>query len=57
MLKCSYFEFFIMFLFDISFVYIQKSERHLPSFETIAYAVKSISQKFNWTEAIIFAGK
>lgn len=35
----------------------QKSERYLPSFQTISYAIKSISQKFNWTEAIIFAGK
>lgn len=26
----------------------------LPSLETVAVAVKSISQEFNWTEAVIF---
>ncbi|XP_037038134.1 uncharacterized protein LOC119075714 isoform X2 [Bradysia coprophila] len=31
------------------------TERYLPSYETISYAVKSISMKFNWTDATIFA--
>ncbi|XP_031621510.1 uncharacterized protein LOC116339642 [Contarinia nasturtii] len=36
-------------------VCMKKSERYLPSFQTIAYAIQSASQKFNWSEAIIFA--
>ena len=29
--------------------------KSLPSYETVSFAVKSISQEFNWTEAVIFA--
>lgn len=36
----------------------QEQESSLPSHETVSFAVKSISQEFNWTEAVVFvAGK
>ncbi|XP_058454547.1 uncharacterized protein LOC131432350 isoform X2 [Malaya genurostris] len=34
---------------------MKKTEKFVPSFETVSFAVKSISQQFNWTEAILFA--
>lgn len=48
----------VFFCFSIFYYFrIQKSERYLPSFQTVAYAINSITLKYNWTEAIIFAGK
>ncbi|XP_055549129.1 uncharacterized protein LOC129732346 [Wyeomyia smithii] len=34
---------------------MKQTEKFIPSFETVSFAVKSISQQFNWTEAILFA--
>ncbi|XP_065094305.1 uncharacterized protein LOC135714821 [Ochlerotatus camptorhynchus] len=34
---------------------MQQTEKFVPSFATVSFAVKSISQQFNWTEAILFA--
>lgn len=45
-------------LFPNISLYLQTPQNALPSYETISFAVKSISQEFNWTEAVIFvAGK
>lgn len=43
-------------LFLFLFYSLQKTTNYyLPSYETISFAIKSLSQKFNWSEAIIFA--
>lgn len=33
----------------------QKTEKFLPSYETVSFAVKSVFEEFNWTEAVILA--
>ncbi|XP_053691117.1 uncharacterized protein LOC128739646 [Sabethes cyaneus] len=33
---------------------MKQTEKFIPSFETVSFAVKSISQQFNWTEAVLF---
>jgi hypothetical protein len=44
---------FISFIFCL--VFFQKTENFLPSYETVSFAVKSVFQEFNWTEAVILA--
>lgn len=34
---------------------LQKTEQFLPSYETVSFAVKSVFEEFNWTEAVILA--
>ncbi|XP_049547931.1 uncharacterized protein LOC125959165 [Anopheles darlingi] len=34
---------------------MQKTEKFIPSYETVSFAVKSIAQQLNWTEAILLA--
>ncbi|XP_055605220.1 uncharacterized protein LOC129753421 [Uranotaenia lowii] len=34
---------------------MKQTEKFVPSFETVSMAVRSISQQFNWTEAILYA--
>lgn len=34
---------------------LQKTQKYLPSYETVSYAVKSVSQQFGWKEAVLFA--
>lgn len=48
----------INYIANVNFVcsfHFQKTEKFLPSYETISFAIKSTAQEFNWTEAIIFA--
>lgn len=37
------------------FILFQKTEKFLPSYETVSFAVKNVFQEFNWTEAVILA--
>ncbi|XP_063708957.1 uncharacterized protein LOC134837507 [Culicoides brevitarsis] len=36
---------------------MKKTQKYLPSFETVSYAVKSVSQQFGWKEAVLFAAE
>lgn len=44
-----------MFFFRVLFLLLQKTEKFLPSYETVSLAVKSVFQEFNWTSAEILA--
>lgn len=50
----------VKFMFVFSFMpyayfFLQKTEKFLPSFETVSFAVKNVFREFNWTEAVILA--
>lgn len=45
----------LYFMLFLSLSSPQKTEKFLPSYETVSFAVKSVFDEFNWTEAVILA--
>ena len=41
--------------FTLSLFPLQATEKFIPSYETVSFAVKSIAQQLNWTEAVLLA--
>lgn len=52
---CLFRSYYILCFFSLSLSSPQKTEKFLPSYETVSFAVKSVFDEFNWTEAVILA--
>lgn len=52
---CLFRAYYVLCFLFLSLSSLQKTEQFLPSYETVSFAVKSVFEEFNWTEAVILA--
>lgn len=53
--KCEIYVYLTHITFYAFPLSLQKTEKFLPSYETVSFAVKNVFEEFNWTEAVILA--